>query len=533
MKLSTQPTPTVKSVGSYDAAGRLAVQTSPLMATGVSQTWAYDTAGQVASMTVSEGATTWLSDTVARTTTGQISSEANSATGQSVEYGYDVQGRLVRVDSRTVDGCERRDYGFDANSNRTSLTSFVRAGDSNCGAGSQQSSVVSLFTASDQMLSSSDGAAGLSYDDLGRVTTLPAGLSPAAADVTLDYYAINLVHAVSNTATNVTDTYSLDTAQRVACVRTAASGSSDSASCGATTTSTDVTSHFVDESSDSPSWTITKTAAGSTTTFNATDLTGGLVATISGTTITQHVADLRGNITLTATTGLANATITSYDEYGNTTTDPKTRPANAWHGQQQRTTNSTTGLIQMGVRLYNSITGLFLQQDPVHGGNPNTYTHPVDPINSMDLTGEINFGKWWSDHGDATKTLLSAATLLGCGICGLASGVISALEFIDSASKVGIMGAVQKHGADIALGVIGFGVGRTFKRSVAALARTDAKILRNGRTAGRNSNQVRSRSAQLRRQRYQRHNQVLLSTASVSAVQAADFIHNYSDWASR
>ncbi len=41
----------------------------------------------------------------------------------------------------------------------------------------------------------------------------------------------------------------------------------------------------------------------------------------------------------------------------------------------------------MGVRLYNSQSGLFTSVDPVLGGNANRYTYPGDPINSFDLDG--------------------------------------------------------------------------------------------------------------------------------------------------
>jgi hypothetical protein len=41
----------------------------------------------------------------------------------------------------------------------------------------------------------------------------------------------------------------------------------------------------------------------------------------------------------------------------------------------------------MGVRLYAPLLGRFLQTDPIYGGNPNTYTYPVDPINGYDLDG--------------------------------------------------------------------------------------------------------------------------------------------------
>ncbi len=46
----------------------------------------------------------------------------------------------------------------------------------------------------------------------------------------------------------------------------------------------------------------------------------------------------------------------------------------------------------MGVRLYNPLTGRFLQVDPVVGGNANAYDYCTgDPINCTDLDGRWGF----------------------------------------------------------------------------------------------------------------------------------------------
>lgn len=60
----------------------------------------------------------------------------------------------------------------------------------------------------------------------------------------------------------------------------------------------------------------------------------------------------------------------------------------AWHAQDQRPTNTTTGLVQLGIRLYGSRTGQFLAPDPIPGGNTTTYTYPQDSINGADLDGQ-------------------------------------------------------------------------------------------------------------------------------------------------
>jgi RHS repeat-associated protein len=50
--------------------------------------------------------------------------------------------------------------------------------------------------------------------------------------------------------------------------------------------------------------------------------------------------------------------------------------------------DEATGLMLMGVRLYNPNTGLFTSVDPVPGGNTTAYTYPQDPINKFDLDGK-------------------------------------------------------------------------------------------------------------------------------------------------
>lgn len=65
-----------------------------------------------------------------------------------------------------------------------------------------------------------------------------------------------------------------------------------------------------------------------------------------------------------------------------------------WLGSHQRfTTHAATGIMRMGVRLYDPSLGRFLQVDPVEGGTTtNDYAYVRDPVNQFDLTGEGLFG---------------------------------------------------------------------------------------------------------------------------------------------
>jgi len=80
------------------------------------------------------------------------------------------------------------------------------------------------------------------------------------------------------------------------------------------------------------------------------------------------------DITNTAATP-AIGPVGSYDEYGINLSTITTTGAlvYGWLGGKERA-QDTTGLILMGARLYNNITGHFTSIDPVPGGNTTAYT---------------------------------------------------------------------------------------------------------------------------------------------------------------
>ena len=66
-----------------------------------------------------------------------------------------------------------------------------------------------------------------------------------------------------------------------------------------------------------------------------------------------------------------------------------------WLGTHQKQENNLSGLVLMGVRVYNPVTGTFTESDAVLGGNANPYTYPGDPVNGSDLTGKFHICWFW------------------------------------------------------------------------------------------------------------------------------------------
>lgn len=69
-----------------------------------------------------------------------------------------------------------------------------------------------------------------------------------------------------------------------------------------------------------------------------------------------------------------------------------------WLGTHERfTTDSSTGIIRMGARLYQPSLGRFTSTDPIEGGSANNYDYAWgDPVNNLDLDGRwCTAGKSW------------------------------------------------------------------------------------------------------------------------------------------
>lgn len=82
----------------------------------------------------------------------------------------------------------------------------------------------------------------------------------------------------------------------------------------------------------------------------------------------------------------------AYDEYGNPE-NSTTATRYDWLGAQQRSSETVTGTVLMGARLYDPALGRFLSTDPVPGTDTAYDYAGQDPVNQTDLLGTYRHWK--------------------------------------------------------------------------------------------------------------------------------------------
>ncbi|MEW2498177.1 DNRLRE domain-containing protein [Streptomyces nodosus] len=349
----------------YNADGDLTTQTLP---GGFTLTQTYDPAATAITRTYTRAsdATIVLSDTITQNIHGQQTTHAGTPGVTAAQaYTYDKAGRLTRTQDTTPDAvCTTRSYSFDANSNRTRLATATAAVNADCTTSGATTTTYTYDTA-DRLVNT-----GYTYDAYGRTLSTPT--------TNLAYYTNDLVQQQTTSAQR--QTWTLDPAQRSRTYTTETNTS------GTWTTQATRTNHYASDS-DSPRW-ITEDTSGTLTRYvTGPESTLAATTTKTGGTVLQ-LSNLHGDIALQlpADTSVA-PTVLDTDEYGNHRTT-STSARYAWHGAQQRSSDALSGLVLMGVRLYDPTTGRFLSTDPVAGGSCNAYDYAcADPQNASDLTG--------------------------------------------------------------------------------------------------------------------------------------------------
>ena len=232
---------------------------------------------------------------------------------------------------------------------------------------------------------------GYVYDGLGRNTLIAAVDAPVASAgaISLNYKINDQVSFISQGSS--TTSYMYDALGRR--VSEPSSGVVSS-------------SHYSD-GSDNPAWVTQTGGVGDVSEIYTASLGSGLrvfTKEVSGlVSASVQLSDVRGN-TVTSF-DLGSKTVSgwsTFDAFGNAegVVSKSGFLGYGAYGQRQRATTAS-GLMLMGVRVYNPVTNQFSSVDAVSGGNETPYGYPNYPVNKNDFSGL--WGLW--DTVDVVLTI--------------------------------------------------------------------------------------------------------------------------------
>ncbi|MFJ6480954.1 MULTISPECIES: FG-GAP-like repeat-containing protein [unclassified Streptomyces] len=335
----------------YDAAGRMATRKSPT-SVGLTESWAYDAAGNISRHTDSRGKTsTYTYDAANRV------ASSTDPSGGKVVYAYTAVGALAGV---TTPRGKATTYAYDTDGNRTSVTT----------AASEKTT--------------------FRYDAAGRVTAMtdPRGnVSGADPNAFTTGYAYDQRGLLSSTTDPLghTTTYGYDNAGRLTSVKDPAGRTTAYAydTAGRLTKTTSPAGKVTTRGYDANGNLASSTDALGNKTTHTYDKSNRLLSTVSP----------RGN--LSGANAAAFTTTYGYDENGNqtTVTDPSGAVTTTAYDALNRPVSVTNALGQITKTTYDGNDNVLTSTDPLGKVTSYTYTDSGLPASSTDPLGKVtSFG---------------------------------------------------------------------------------------------------------------------------------------------